>query len=586
MSDISLNDITSGYNLSKINDNFTTIQNALNSDRIQVKGGGNTLNQELDMDGNKIINNPGAGADTETPNYKQLTDIRDYVEGLVANLPSGLGWFMQNGAGAIQRTFQDKDRERITSSDFDSSAGDDQAILYASQVNGDFDIVKPQSLTGVSLTSTVSINVDFSAPISTELASSSDPVLIFSGANSRININSYMDGTVGDATMQRSFIRLDTGSDGSHIQRAEFRNLASDGSSSTIAGLEVRSDNNEIDKVVIRNFSKLDSESNDSIPQGVAFQNGNNNYVGEVLAYTSRSVVVFGASQNNYVGLIDGHNVNDNGVYFTSDSTNNSVGILRYQGTDEAAVFEGSGNSIGEINIIGGHGSVRFQDATSVNIGSINIIGTALNGQLIATRTGSTETKGVKIGSISGTIQNLPFISAFSGNGKFSDVEINDVDIVVEYNGDVSTNKNLIVWDEGNSFHINNWRIVIRDVTPTPANQLTGSDIFYLNLPTVNDKSFLGNIRIVCEGAFTAHIANWNQENITVGGSLKVQSNVGPYLQADQNLPGPGLWASEIPTIGAWRAGTILFNDQTQSSTPRAWVCTADGTPGTWEEWS
>lgn len=56
MTDIVLSDITSGYNLSKINANFNTIEEAINSDVLHVRGGNNTMFQDLDLNGNALLN--------------------------------------------------------------------------------------------------------------------------------------------------------------------------------------------------------------------------------------------------------------------------------------------------------------------------------------------------------------------------------------------------------------------------------------------------------------------------------------------------------------------------------------------------
>lgn len=56
MTDIVLIPITSGYNLSKINGNFVEIQNSINSDVVHVQGGNNTMFQDLDMNGNSLLN--------------------------------------------------------------------------------------------------------------------------------------------------------------------------------------------------------------------------------------------------------------------------------------------------------------------------------------------------------------------------------------------------------------------------------------------------------------------------------------------------------------------------------------------------
>lgn len=56
MTDIVLTPITSGYNLSKINANFDTIEESINSDVLHVRGGNNTMYQDLDLNGNSLLN--------------------------------------------------------------------------------------------------------------------------------------------------------------------------------------------------------------------------------------------------------------------------------------------------------------------------------------------------------------------------------------------------------------------------------------------------------------------------------------------------------------------------------------------------
>lgn len=56
MTDITLTPITSGYNLSKINANFDVIEDVINNDVLHVRGGNNTMHQDLDLNGNALLN--------------------------------------------------------------------------------------------------------------------------------------------------------------------------------------------------------------------------------------------------------------------------------------------------------------------------------------------------------------------------------------------------------------------------------------------------------------------------------------------------------------------------------------------------
>jgi len=65
MSDITLNSIASGYNLGKINENFTEIENKVNDELLHITGGNNIMTQNLDMNEYKILNLPAPASDNE-----------------------------------------------------------------------------------------------------------------------------------------------------------------------------------------------------------------------------------------------------------------------------------------------------------------------------------------------------------------------------------------------------------------------------------------------------------------------------------------------------------------------------------------
>lgn len=86
MSDVTLNDITSGYNLSKINDNFDKLENAVNNEILHTTGGNNTMSQQLDMNNKRIINLPAPSNPTDPvrlQEYQQWVDTLTGVEGVV-----------------------------------------------------------------------------------------------------------------------------------------------------------------------------------------------------------------------------------------------------------------------------------------------------------------------------------------------------------------------------------------------------------------------------------------------------------------------------------------------------------------------
>lgn len=56
MTDITLDTITSGYNLSKLNTNFDKVEEVINEEVLHTTGGNNTMLQPLDMNGYAILN--------------------------------------------------------------------------------------------------------------------------------------------------------------------------------------------------------------------------------------------------------------------------------------------------------------------------------------------------------------------------------------------------------------------------------------------------------------------------------------------------------------------------------------------------
>jgi hypothetical protein len=182
MTNIVLPPVTNGNNISTLNDNFRKIQESVNNDLLNLDGGNNVMQQDLDMNGNQLlnigvdVNNPqslltvsagdaryynvsgdtltgpmsvngqvisglaaaiastspvrksefdgfvstqfarDAGQDaTITANYNYL---KSYIENLVAGVVGGSGFFLQDGAGAVGRTYQDRMRDSVHAKDF------------------------------------------------------------------------------------------------------------------------------------------------------------------------------------------------------------------------------------------------------------------------------------------------------------------------------------------------------------------------------------------------------------------------------------------------------------------------------------
>ncbi|MGL5323261.1 MAG: hypothetical protein ACRC91_00800, partial [Aeromonas sp.] len=66
--------IRSGYNLSVLNDNFVRIQNEMNNNLIHARGGGAFMDQELDMNSNRVIN---VGKPVNDYDLARLIDVKN-----------------------------------------------------------------------------------------------------------------------------------------------------------------------------------------------------------------------------------------------------------------------------------------------------------------------------------------------------------------------------------------------------------------------------------------------------------------------------------------------------------------------------
>lgn len=77
MSDITLDKIRSGYNLSKINNNFEEIEDVINEEVVHTTGGNNTMQQDLDMNSNQILNLPAPINPTDVIRLEDLKGLID-----------------------------------------------------------------------------------------------------------------------------------------------------------------------------------------------------------------------------------------------------------------------------------------------------------------------------------------------------------------------------------------------------------------------------------------------------------------------------------------------------------------------------
>lgn len=127
MTDIVLNPISSGYNVSRINANFDKLEDVVNNELLHTVGGNNTMQQDLDMNSNRLLNLPAPGGLNDPVRYQELIDFISGITGnesvdvaalraqLADQVVPTLGAGMIGYAGNTQAAFNDYVDASITS---------------------------------------------------------------------------------------------------------------------------------------------------------------------------------------------------------------------------------------------------------------------------------------------------------------------------------------------------------------------------------------------------------------------------------------------------------------------------------------
>lgn len=141
MTDIVLTPITSGYNLSKINTNFGVIEEAINEDVLHVRGGNNTMYQDLDLNGNDLLNvnidptNPGSLLTVAAADLRYYNITGDSLEGPFdadGNDVTGLS-VPTVDSGAVRKDMLDQERNERVAGDVALALAD---ASLQDQING------------------------------------------------------------------------------------------------------------------------------------------------------------------------------------------------------------------------------------------------------------------------------------------------------------------------------------------------------------------------------------------------------------------------------------------------------------------
>lgn len=148
---ITLAQLTSGYNLAKINSNFTLLKDAHNNVAFWLSGGNNTMQQDIDVNSNNLLNVNSINTKTLMINGTAVVpgNLGSFAPGSVGtvqivdgavtdskivSVTGSKATFIQSGAGAVLYDLQTKGRESLSVQDFGAKLDgitDDSAAFQA-----------------------------------------------------------------------------------------------------------------------------------------------------------------------------------------------------------------------------------------------------------------------------------------------------------------------------------------------------------------------------------------------------------------------------------------------------------------------
>jgi hypothetical protein len=132
MSKIVLGNISGGHNLQKINDNFDKIE-AEFTNKVVYRDETGSLSVALDANGQQIYNLPApttlnsaarqqdvldAVAGARTAALTSFAPVSDIIATNVQGAIEEINTFIQAGTGAVAKTLQAKNRERVSATDY------------------------------------------------------------------------------------------------------------------------------------------------------------------------------------------------------------------------------------------------------------------------------------------------------------------------------------------------------------------------------------------------------------------------------------------------------------------------------------
>jgi len=146
MSDIQLDEIRSGYNLSKINSNFEKLEEANNNTVLHRDGGNNTMLQDIDLNSNKIINAGAPETDYDLVRGVDVVEIAKKIKGAsfvtqteqevpTVGLFNGARWYIIDNNETFSYVIEDG--ESVGQWVQEGVYGDDKSVILSNTIDLD-----------------------------------------------------------------------------------------------------------------------------------------------------------------------------------------------------------------------------------------------------------------------------------------------------------------------------------------------------------------------------------------------------------------------------------------------------------------
>lgn len=656
MAKITLQDITSGYNLATAyNENNDLIEEAIENTLSRDGSTPNQMEAQIDMNSHRIINLPDADAEHEPITLRQLTAAGT---GTILSYDAANGTYTAPGTGGATRSISGKLRDVITPEDYgaagDGSTDDTTAFTnaLAAALAQDTELYLPAGRTyligpvssasdGVSIRGRGTIKAKTS-PGGDLLTLSGDDVSVVGPTFDLANLN---------ATASDQWDGLVLSGDRAYAD-VTVRNMTADTASKTgtCDAVLVTGSDSEI-KVRGFNFTKnANGTGNASYPRVAALSGASVDCKATIFARDVGAVLVLGNGCTRPEVRVNASTFTDNGLYDLG-SVDATFPSLKFTDGEEPFVYKGTRGHVGQMQVIDCSLCIGLEDMDGLYIDELRIKGNHANRPpLLQLRNDQAHSKDLHIariyarhdlgsygfdlneGALSGLRIDEGFIestrdaSSTLARGIYFVATSAWVSGTVYAYGDMVQNggvEYVCVTIDPNSVPVNThtagaltepgvganwtdeWEAVDRYVQIGNLryhiidNESGVSSNFLHQMPTIpGSRNYLRNASFELTDTYAdgsqSRLTNVMQDGWEFIGNYDMVSSAAYIREQGALATRKQVFANAAPTAGTWKKGDIVHKINVATATDAGspggtyivwgWLCTADGTPGTWVE--